>query len=146
MRKVLLLIVMAGAAYLAFDFGTFAISGEKTDIIKMPEKEIIIDGKKPAKFKHNSHAAVNISCGECHHDDQHRPRSEKDMASLTDTDQLRCTSCHNKGGAAEKFQKRKEYFHSLCKDCHKTDREGKQGPTSCSGCHIKKKKKALEGC
>ena len=147
MKKTWLLSVMVGMASCVFAFGTAVVSGEEKTPLTAPDKEIVIEGKKPAKFNHASHSALNISCGSCHHDASRQPLSQDAIASMPEGDQLHCASCHTEGGAAEKFTKRKDIFHKTCLECHKTTEGDKKGPTKCSGCHLKKKKKkALEGC
>ncbi|MFC1513266.1 cytochrome c3 family protein [Thermodesulfobacteriota bacterium] len=53
-----------------------------------------------------------------------------------------CKACHgDKEPGGMELGKAKA--HKLCKECHKG--KGK-GPTKCSGCHVKKKATAVEGC
>ena len=42
-----------------------------------------------------------------------------------------CTKCHE--GTPGKFGITKDFGHKTCKTCHKT----MNGPTKCSGCHVK---------
>lgn len=114
--------------------------------IKAPSEPITITGKKPVQFKHTTHLALGIACAACHHDEQHAPRTAENIAGMTDSTALQCASCHNSDFANPELQKRKTIFHNNCKTCHKTGVNDKKGPTKCSGCHTKKKKKAIEGC
>ncbi len=75
--------------------------------------------KKPVKFPHAKHQGM-MECDTCHKSSHFAP-------------------------AADKWTKKDG--HALCKDCHKKmKKEGKKAPTKCNGCHIKKKKRKLEGC
>ena len=113
--------------------------------VTAPEKAITIDGKKPVKFKHSVHLDLGVSCGKCHHDGNHEPRTAESIATMADSKSLKCSSCHNGDFANPKLQKEKDIFHANCKTCHKAGFNEKKGPTKCSGCHGKKKK-AIEGC
>lgn len=106
--------------------------------LKAPQEEITIEGKKPARFNHQTHLAINISCDQCHHDAAHQPLSETDIAALMNEKQLQCASCHNENFANEKLNSKKLVFHARCKECHKNGFNGKQGPTKCTACHLKK--------
>jgi hypothetical protein len=110
-----------------------------------PENEIIIEGKKPARFNHATHSAMGIDCGVCHHDGEHNPLTSESIGALADGAELGCLSCHNDTHPNKDMQKPKDVFHALCQTCHKEGYEGKNGPTKCTDCHIKQNK-ALEGC
>ena len=110
-----------------------------------PKEDITIEGKKPAVFSHNKHLSIGITCAACHHDAEHKPLTEENIAALTDTASLQCVSCHNDSFANAELQKQKDVFHARCRECHKTGFNGKTGPSKCNACHIKTKKK-LEGC
>ena len=110
-----------------------------------PKEDITINGKKPAIFSHEKHLSIGITCSACHHDAEHRPMTDKDIASLADTKTLQCVSCHNDSFANVKLQKQKDVFHARCRECHKAGFNGKPGPSKCNACHIKVRKK-LEGC
>ncbi len=112
-----------------------------------PTGELRIEGKKPARFSHATHLAQGMDCGQCHHDAKHQPLSAQAIeARLSAGGTLACGSCHTKGVANKKLQRRKAVFHGRCRTCHKQGYNGKKGPTRCNGCHIKKKRKKLEGC
>ena len=115
------------------------------DPIQAPDKSITIKGKKPVKFKHNVHLDLGVTCGQCHHDDSHNPRSAETIAAMADGTTLQCATCHNSDFTNPKLQKAKDVFHANCKTCHKAGFNDKKGPTKCSGCHVKKKR-AIEGC
>ena len=124
--------------------GHYAPANAKT---KMPKKEITIEGKKPAKFNHKTHMKLKLTCGACHHNAKHEPLSAEAIEDFPGGEKLLCATCHNKDFANPKLQKKKDVFHARCKTCHKTGIDGKKGPTKCSACHPKKKRKtAIEGC
>ncbi|MDH3346961.1 MAG: cytochrome c family protein [Desulfobulbaceae bacterium] len=108
--------------------------------ITMPTEELVIEGKKPARFPHSTHLAIGLDCGICHHDEEHQPLSSLAIKVMVDSSTLHCVSCHNLKHPDKKLQKAKDIFHALCKNCHKAGYEGKNGPTKCTGCHIKKSK------
>jgi Class III cytochrome C family len=103
-----------------------------------PEKEIIIEGeKKSARFPHSVHLDLGVVCSQCHHDSNHQPLTDKEIAALESSEQLLCQNCHNKDFANDKLQSLKEVFHARCKECHKQGVNGKTGPTKCTACHVK---------
>lgn len=58
-------------------------------------------------------------------------------------ERMKCDDCHKSEHFAPSANEwTKDMGHALCKDCHKKN----DGPTKCNDCHIKKKKKKLEGC
>ena len=113
--------------------------------LSAPEGTIKIEGKKPVKFQHSVHLELGLECSECHHDSKHEPLTAEKIAVIADPESLKCATCHDSTFAVAELQKRKNIFHTNCKDCHKKEVNGKKGPTKCSGCHTKKKK-AIEGC
>lgn len=137
MKKLKIFIGMAVIAGLTTS-PHFAAAGEGEGL-KAPQEEITIEGKKPARFNHQTHLAINISCGQCHHDTEHQPLSETDIAALMNGKQLQCGSCHNETFANEQLNSKKLIFHARCKECHKNGFNDKQGPTKCTACHVKKK-------
>lgn len=101
---------------------------------------------KPVTFTHKKHAEdYNISCGECHHDENGEPLTDLKMGDEVHG----CYECHNI------FEKDKDNrndimvhenaMHGNCRDCHKQvnidagDPKGRKGPapTSCNQCHEK---------
>lgn len=110
-----------------------------------PQKELIIAGKKPARFSHPTHLNLGLDCASCHHDKEHKPLSAEAIAEINDFAVLKCVSCHNSQLPNPKLQKAKDVFHAKCKTCHKEGFAGKTGPKKCTSCHLKKKK-AYEGC
>ena len=103
-----------------------------------PEEEMIIQGKKKsARFSHPVHLNLGVSCGQCHHDSEHQPLTDKDIAAMENSQQLRCASCHNEDFDKQELQTPKEAFHARCKECHKQGVNGKKGPTKCTDCHVK---------
>ena len=110
-----------------------------------PQKAITIAGKKPVKFNHQTHLDLGVTCGQCHHDAAHQPRTAEDIAALSGAEELSCASCHNDTFANQELRQRKDIFHARCKECHAAGFNGKQGPTKCTDCHSKQKK-GVEGC
>jgi formate-dependent nitrite reductase cytochrome c552 subunit len=136
MKRIWLLVLLILSATWLFTGISF---GSEEKAMKAPEAEIIIEGeKKSAKFSHPVHKDLGVTCGQCHHDSEHQSLTDKDIASLDNSLQLRCASCHNKDFADPKLQTPKAAFHARCKECHKKGVDGKNGPTKCTGCHVKK--------
>jgi len=135
MKRIWALIFMAAAttwflAGIAF--------GEEAPGLKAPEAEIVIEGeKKSARFSHPVHLNLGVTCGQCHHNSEHQPLTDKEIAAMDDSMQLRCATCHNSEFADPKLQTPKDAFHARCKECHKAGVDGKVGPTKCTDCHIK---------
>jgi len=123
----------------------WAIAAIAAEPLTAPQETITITGKKPVHFNHRTHLDLGVTCGQCHHDASHQPRSAEDIAALSGAEELSCASCHNDDFANPNLQKRKDIFHARCKECHQAGVNGKQGPTTCTACHIKQKK-AVEGC
>lgn len=102
-----------------------------------PGEEIIIKGeKKSARFSHAVHLDLGVSCGQCHHNSEHQPLTDKDIAAMENSQQLRCANCHNKDFAEPKLQSIKDAYHRRCKECHKQGVGDKKGPTKCTDCHV----------
>ena len=134
-----ILFVLAVSWLVAGTFGASSAAEEKADKgFGPPEKEIIIKGeKKAARFPHSVHVDLGVACSQCHHDSGHQPLTDKDIAALENSEQLRCENCHNKDFANDKLQTLKDIFHARCKECHKQGFNGKTGPTKCTDCHVK---------
>jgi hypothetical protein len=132
------------ATVIGLALGIGAVQAE--DPLQAPTGPIMIDGKKPVKFDHTVHLDLGVACAECHHDGEHNPRTAEDIAALPDSGVLQCASCHNADFAKPELQGRKDIFHANCRECHKAGFNGKKGPIGCNDCHIKKAKKAIEGC
>ena len=113
--------------------------------VNAPQEDVIIDGKKPARFNHLTHLNLGLDCASCHHDNKHAPLSADGIGALNDTNSLKCVSCHNSQHTNKDLRKAKDVFHAKCKECHKKGFAGKKGPTKCTSCHLKKKK-TYEGC
>jgi formate-dependent nitrite reductase cytochrome c552 subunit len=134
-KRIRLSIVLALAGSLFFAWASF---GADEGRIKAPEAEIIIEGeKKSARFSHPVHLDLGVTCAQCHHDSERQPLTDKDIAAMENSLQLRCASCHNKDFSNPKLQSAKNAFHARCKECHKKGVDGKTGPTKCKGCHLK---------
>jgi len=124
---------------------TWNIATAGAGSLTVPQETITIEGKKPVHFNHKTHLDLGVTCGQCHHDADHQPRTAEDIAKLAGPEELSCASCHNDAFANPELQKRKDVFHARCRECHKAGFNGKKGPTSCTACHGKQKK-AVEGC
>jgi hypothetical protein len=134
-RMWLMALLIVSATWL---FAGISVGAEATGL-KAPEEEIIIAGeKKSARFSHPVHLNIGVDCGQCHHDSDHQPLTDKNIEAMDTGEQLICASCHNKDFANPKLQTPKAAFHARCKECHKQSVDGKQGPTKCTGCHVKK--------
>ena len=119
-------------------FAGISVGAEATGL-QAPEAEIIIAGeKKSARFSHPVHLNIGVDCGQCHHDSNHQPLTDKNIEAMDTSEQLFCASCHNKDFVNPKLKTPKAAFHARCKECHKQGVDGKQGPTKCTGCHVKK--------
>ena len=112
---------------------------------KMPEKPIVIDSKgiwakkkkTPVTFDHTKHK--EFKCTQCHHEYKDGKNVWKEGQEVK-----KCDQCH-KLKKQGKIVKLENAYHHKCRDCHKklAKERGKDktGPTSCNGCHPKKKKK-----
>ncbi|KPK00546.1 MAG: hypothetical protein AMJ60_00760 [Desulfobacterales bacterium SG8_35] len=130
------LLVLLGLSVTWLFAGTSFGAGEQG--LQAPEAEIIIEGeKKSARFSHPVHLKLGVACGQCHHDSEHQPLTDKDIAAMENDQQLRCASCHNKDFSDPELQTPKAAFHERCKECHKQGIDGKTGPTKCTDCHVK---------
>lgn len=139
MKMKWILLLVAGSVMCGL-LAVNSIAAEPTGL-QAPAEEMIIKGtKKSAKFSHPTHVNLGVSCGQCHHDAENKPLTDTDISIMENGNQLRCGSCHNQDFADAKLQTQKAVFHARCKECHKQGVEGKQGPTKCTGCHIKAKK------
>ncbi|MDW7773505.1 MAG: cytochrome c3 family protein [Desulfobulbaceae bacterium] len=136
---------MGAAAVVFIAIGSLAGLVNADNAMQAPAEEIVIEGKKPARFSHPLHLEMGMDCGVCHHDQEHQPLTAEAIAALGDPGKLSCVSCHNSEHPDKDLQKAKDIFHANCKTCHEEGYEGKNGPTKCTDCHIKTKK-ALEGC
>ena len=141
MNRMTIVAGMAIITFLAAGLKVSTVSAGEDGGLKMPAESITIEGKKPARFDHNKHMALEgVTCGQCHHDAEQQPLSAEAIAGFSKNRQLACISCHNSEFAVEKLRKAKNIFHARCKECHKKGVGDKKGPTKCNDCHIKKKK------
>ena len=140
MKKIVLLAIAAAVTFIAVNLGTRPAAADDSAMLKVPDKEIVIEGKKPARFDHQKHLALGVTCGVCHHDADHKPLTEEAILAMDSAKKLECQSCHNQDFANEKLNSVKLAFHARCKECHKQGVGDKKGPTKCTDCHLKKKK------
>ncbi len=144
MQKKMMLAATALAATLILGLGGFFTAAAEP--LKAPAEQLIIAGKKPARFDHSVHLKMGLKCGTCHHDKDHQPLTAKAIAAMTNSSQLACMSCHSKSRPQMELQTKRDVFHARCRACHRQGYQGKNGPTNCSGCHLKRKRQPLEGC
>jgi hypothetical protein len=136
MKRIGVLIFMVAATTW---FIAGAAFGEEGAGLQAPQDEIVIAGEqKSARFSHPVHLNLGITCGQCHHNSEHQPLTDKDIEAMTDAKQLHCATCHNSEFSNASLQSPKDAFHARCKECHKTGVNGKMGPTKCTDCHIAK--------
>lgn len=136
MRKMM----VAVSAAVVLGLCTLAVAEEK-EVVKAPDGPITIVGQKPALFDHSVHLGLEgISCGSCHHDANHKPLGEEDIAKIGSAKKLACVSCHNSEFPNKELSSRKTIFHTNCKECHKKGVGDTFGPTKCTDCHVKNEK------
>lgn len=89
----------------------------------------------PVPFSHEKHAEKLVkSCDTCHH-------MNKGLKAGGDVSKVqKCSTCHldpkdPKTPGMREMSMAKNPFHMVCVDCHKS---GKKGPSTCTGCHVKK--------
>jgi len=140
MKKIVLLTVAAAVTLIAVHLDTRPAAADEPAMLKAPDTEIVIDGKKPARFDHQKHLALGVTCGQCHHDAEHNPLTEEEILAMDSAKKLECQSCHNQDFANEQLNSVKLAFHARCKECHKEGVGDKKGPTKCTDCHLKKEK------
>lgn len=91
------------------------------------------EAKKPAKFPHKKHQA-GFKCEECHHTQDATGKKGPYVAGQ----EKKCVTCHNKDFPNAELNSWKAIGHARCKECHKKmEKEGKNAPTKCTGCHTK---------
>jgi mono/diheme cytochrome c family protein len=152
MKKLIILV-------LAVSLGTGALiwaaeDSKESEAIKVPVvKEYEVRMGK-AVFPHAKHFLdFGNFCGTCHHEKKIRqgdkmvpvPLSLEKMKALKDSGRnpFQCRTCH--GDLKPKAYKK--LFHKNCLDCHRTLKaQGQKAPVKCRQCHVKPKKRAVEGC
>lgn len=112
-------------------------AGEVKNKSSFPQTEIVLTGKKEARFSHQTHVVLNMACGVCHHDAKHLALTEVQIGGMKDVAKLACANCHNETFNVESLRDRKAIFHGRCKECHQKGYADKKGPTNCNGCHGK---------
>ncbi|MFA7383495.1 MAG: cytochrome c3 family protein [Desulfurivibrionaceae bacterium] len=167
MKKTMLALAMLCAAGLTVTMNELKAAPPAGGKLTAPAQELVIQGKKPARFNHADHTALGLDCTTCHHDAKHQPLTAAAIAGLGKAETLRCVTCHNEKFANDKLRTPMNVFHARCKDCHAAGANGKKGPTGCAACHTvaaaapekksapapaaapapaQPKKKAVEGC
>ncbi|OGR06408.1 MAG: hypothetical protein A2511_03910 [Deltaproteobacteria bacterium RIFOXYD12_FULL_50_9] len=136
MKKIWMSGLLAVVLFVGGTGATGAASEEKKKPV-YPQTEIVLTGKKEARFSHLTHVNLNMSCGVCHHDVKHVALTEVDIAGIQDVAKIACANCHNETFQVESLRDRKAIFHGRCKECHQKGYADKKGPTNCNGCHVK---------
>lgn len=91
------------------------------------------EAKKPAHFPHKKHQET-IKCEVCHH----TMDATGKKGPYVEGQEKKCATCHNKDFANPELNSLKAVGHARCKECHKKmEKEGKNAPTKCTGCHVK---------
>jgi len=79
------------------------------------------------EFNHKLHAENKLDCSRCHHDFDAFLNNRGGEGQT-------CDSCHRKN-ADDDQPSLKDAFHSQCKTCHESMKEG---PVACGECHVRK--------
>jgi len=140
MKKIAFITAVAAVTLIGASVGIKSAATAETGGLTTPDQEITIAGKKPARFDHNKHLALGVTCGQCHHDGEHNALTEEAILAMDSPNKLQCANCHNPEFANEKLNSVKLAFHGNCKECHKQGVGDIKGPTKCTDCHIKKEK------
>jgi hypothetical protein len=154
-RKRLLTLGLVGIVFVFFVTGIYAAT-VVPDVIQLDTKAYAKNKKGPVNFNHRKHQTdykkkypefYKVSCGECHHDQNHKPRKNlKASANVK-----KCIACHKqpayiegkKAKGLSQKQKLKYHanaLHENCKGCHKKINKKarkKAAPTTCKACHGK---------
>jgi len=159
MGKRTIILVAAVCMALMFAAGSVYAAKKVDDVIKMENKAYKKHTKGIVEFSHKKHhEEYKVGCGECHHDDKGKPRTDLKMGD----DVQGCIECHKIPGkmpgkvkkelrekkASKKEVKAKEMeyhaeaLHENCISCHKDynkKNKTKAAPQSCTKCHPKTK-------
>ena len=89
----------------------------------------------PVTFDHAKHGDKLVkSCDTCHHTNKGLTKAQTDKVDVQ-----KCSECHldPKGTvpSMREMSLTKNPMHVRCINCHKQE---KQGPTACTGCHVRK--------
>jgi hypothetical protein len=115
----LLLVVLALAVFIPPAYS-------QEDIVILNHPELGHHQRPPVEFNHKLHAE-KFDCARCHHD------FDAYMNNRGGEGQP-CDSCH-KRRADDGLISLKDAFHTQCKTCHESM---KDGPTTCGECHVRK--------
>jgi hypothetical protein len=158
-KKSLLLIAVITGIITMFVVGGIQAGTKVPDVIKLDNKAYSKHKEGIVLFQHRKHQGeykdknselFNSTCGECHHDEDNKPR-----INLKEGDGVKnCIECHKKaryikGKKAKGLskEKRREYqanaMHDNCKACHKKFNKKKRlkskdkgyAPNTCKTCH-----------
>ena len=147
-KKSLLLAIMVVGIATLFISGSIIAANNFPETIKMQNEAYDKHEKGIVEFSHGKHVdEYNVSCGQCHHDDQGKPLDLKKGDEVQS-----CIECHSKPGEkpkgkdAPKLSKKEELeyhaeaIHDNCITCHREfnkEKQTKAAPTSCTKCHPK---------
>jgi hypothetical protein len=154
-KKNLLAFGIIGIAAMIFTAGVYAAT-VAPEVIQLDTKAYSKNTKGPVSFKHLKHQKdykkkhpefYRVSCGECHHDQNHKPRKNLKVGQAV----KKCIECHKKpayikGKRAKALSKKQilkyhaNALHENCKGCHKKVNKKtrkKTAPTTCKACHGK---------
>ena len=72
-------LLLHGAIIVGTLAGAFLLAhqGNAQETLQVPENEMVIKGKKPARFPHAVHLEMKLKCGVCHHDSEGKPVPNK---------------------------------------------------------------------
>ena len=155
MSKKLFILLLAAGIAVVFTASGIQAGTDADDVITM--KSELLDAKrrkgpdsktpyKLVEFSHKKHhEEYNISCGDCHHDEDGAPLEDLKAGD----DVQKCDACHTRKRAKKEdktFQGRYKSrpidimhltsaIHENCIGCHKE--EGLNDISRCSGCHQK---------
>ncbi len=155
-KNSLLTLSIIGITCVFFVTGIYAAT-TVSEVIKLDTKAYAKNKKGPVNFEHRKHQEdfkkkypefYKVSCGECHHDQNNKPR--KNLKAGVEV--KKCIECHKKpvymeGKKAKRLSKKQklEYhanaLHDNCRSCHKKINKKtrkKTAPTTCKKCHGKK--------
>lgn len=154
-RNIFIICLIVGIAFAFIASGLYA-----SDVIKMQNKAYKKHKEKTVTFQHKKHSEefakkypelYKSGCGECHHDENHKP-----LSGLKAGDKVKgCIECHKEPGtkpSKEKLSKKEkikkyhaEALHENCQGCHKAYNKAKKlkskdkgyAPTKskCKTCH-----------
>ncbi len=134
--------------------GSDTPSTPPSSTINVPVEKVYKVKMGKVTFPHAKHILdLQNACVTCHHEKKIEENGKKvpvpmSLAKVQELQKMgknpfQCRTCH--GDLNTKAFKK--LFHSNCFACHKKSKAaGKKAPTKCRECHVKPKKKVVEGC